>query len=353
MTVTFFLSAHDDGCAGRRGGSELLPPAAVECRNKIGRLLAVVKGWFLTCWKNVASPKRFRIRAWFHTLNSDRLARFLSEAIFIRPTQSLSAVGGADPACAASEQRHERQQTKSVTQQTMSEMKVINSIDRRSFLAVSGAACASVAVGILAPSATAAQAHALPPLPYPAGSLEPVITAKTIEFHYGKHHKGYVDNLNKLVAGTDFADLPLEAVVKATAGKPDKASIFNNAAQVWNHTFYWQSLKPNGGGEPPAALKRKIEAAFTSVDECKKKLVEAALAQFGSGWAWLVLDGQQIGIAKTGNAETPLTTGLKPLLTIDVWEHAYYLDYQNRRGDYLNAVVEKLLNWEFALQNIG
>jgi superoxide dismutase, Fe-Mn family len=195
--------------------------------------------------------------------------------------------------------------------------------------------------------------HTLPDLPYAENALEPIITAKTISFHYGKHHKTYVDNLNKFIAGTEFADLPLEKIITGAAGKPDKVAIFNNAAQTWNHSFYWKCLKPNGGGEPPAALKQKIEAAFGSVDACKKELANMAVSQFGSGWAWLVLDGASLKVVKTANADSPLTTSMKPLLTIDVWEHAYYLDYQNRRADYVNAVLDKLINWEFALQNAG
>ncbi len=193
----------------------------------------------------------------------------------------------------------------------------------------------------------------LPPLPYADNALDPVISANTISFHYGKHHRAYVDNLNKLTAGTEFADLPLEKIIAATAGKPDKTAIFNNAAQTWNHTFYWNSLKPKGGGEPPAVLKQKIEASFGTLDACKKELAAAAMGQFGSGWAWLVLEGGKLKVVKTGNADNPLTAGLKPLLTIDVWEHAYYLDYQNRRADYLNAVLEKVINWDFAAENIG
>jgi len=195
--------------------------------------------------------------------------------------------------------------------------------------------------------------HTLPDLPYAENALEPIITAKTISFHYGKHHKTYVDNLNKFIEGTEFADLPLEKIITGAAGKADKVAIFNNAAQVWNHTFFWKSLKPGGGGEPPAALKQKIEAAFGSVDACKKELANMAVSQFGSGWAWLVLDGGTLKVVKTSNADCPLTTTMKPLLTIDVWEHAYYLDYQNRRADYVNAVLDKLINWEFALQNAG
>jgi superoxide dismutase, Fe-Mn family len=195
--------------------------------------------------------------------------------------------------------------------------------------------------------------HVLPILPYPDNALDPVISANTISFHYGKHHKTYVDNLNKLIAGTEFAELPLEKIILGTAGKTDKTAIFNNAAQTWNHTFYWNSLSPKGGGEPPAVLKSKIDAAFGTLDACKKELSAAAMAQFGSGWVWLVLEGDSLKIAKTGNADVPFIKGAKPLLTIDVWEHAYYLDYQNRRADYANAVLEKLINWKFAADNLG
>ena len=196
-------------------------------------------------------------------------------------------------------------------------------------------------------------AHVLPPLPFADNALDPVISANTLSFHYGKHHKAYADNLNKLVAGTEFADLSLEQVIAATAGRADKAGIFNNAAQIWNHTFYWNSLAPKGGGEPPAALKQKIEASFGSLDACKQELATAATTQFGSGWAWLALDGDKLKVVKTANANVPLTEGMKPLLVIDVWEHAYYLDYQNRRADYVNAVLDKLINWGFAANNLG
>ena len=166
--------------------------------------------------------------------------------------------------------------------------------------------------------------YVLPPLPYAENALAPVISANTISFHYGKHHKGYIDNLNKLVAGTEYAGLSLEKIITETAGKADKAAIFNNAAQAWNHAFYWKSLTPNGGGQPPEALEKKIEESFGSLDACKKELANAATTQFGSGWAWLVLDGDKLKVVKTGNADSPLTKGMKPLLTIDVWEHAYY-----------------------------
>lgn len=189
-------------------------------------------------------------------------------------------------------------------------------------------------------------------LPYAADALEPVISANTIGFHYGKHHKAYVDNLNKLIAGTDLEGLPLEKVIRETAGNPEQKGIFNNAAQVWNHEFFWNSLSPKGGGKPSDVLMQMIAESFGSFDDFVKELSEAAKTQFGSGWAWLVLDGSRLKVMKTANAETPLTMGVKPLLTIDVWEHAYYLDYQNKRPDYIAAVIEKLLNWEFAAENL-
>lgn len=226
-------------------------------------------------------------------------------------------------------------------------------LNRRDFIIASAGTFATMAMNGFPQSAQAAETIVLPPLPYAENALEPVITAHTIGFHFGKHHKGYVDNLNKLIAGTEYAGFSLEKIIAQTAGLTDKAAIFNNAAQIWNHTFYWKSLTPKGGGEPPAALKQQMEASFGSVDTCKKELAAAAMAQFGSGWAWLVLDDDKLKVVKTANADTPLTTtGFKPLLTIDVWEHAYYLDYQNRRADYVNAVLDKLINWEFARQNL-
>lgn len=147
--------------------------------------------------------------------------------------------------------------------------------------------------------------------------------------------------------------MPLEQIVSATAGKADRVELFHNAAQAWNHTFYWQCLKPKGGGEPPAAFKQKLEAAFGSVDAFKKEWSKAAVTEFGSGWAWLVLEGDKLKVVKTSDADTPMVSGMKPLLTIDVWEHAYYLDYQNKRADYVNALIDKLTNWEFAAQNLA
>lgn len=202
-------------------------------------------------------------------------------------------------------------------------------------------------------AAQADSQYVLAPLPYADNALEPVISANTLSFHYGKHHKTYVDNLNNLVANSDLAGQSLEQIIQATAGQADRAAIFNNAAQVWNHMFYWHSLKPNGGGEPSFALKQKIEASFGSLDACKKEFATAAMTQFGSGWAWLILDGDKIAVAKTGNADSPLTKHMRPLLTIDVWEHAYYLDYQNRRADYVNTILDKLINWDFAAANLG
>jgi Fe-Mn family superoxide dismutase len=225
-------------------------------------------------------------------------------------------------------------------------------LTRREFLAAAG--LATVAVGLGAwPRPGRAAPIALPALPYADTALAPVISAQTIGFHYGKHHKGYVDNLNKLIQGTELADAPLEQIVKASAGAADKTAIFNNAAQVWNHTFYWNSLNP-AGGAPSGKLAAAIEAGFGGLDGLKKALKDAAVGQFGSGWAWLVADAEgKLKVVKTGNADTPLTQGLKPLLTVDVWEHAYYLDYQNRRADYVQAVLDKLLNWNFAAQNYG
>ena len=239
---------------------------------------------------------------------------------------------------------------------TNEKIRDLSSLSRREFLVLSSGTAVLLAtaspLGRLIGTAQAASGHAIPTLPYAENALEPYISARTIGFHYGKHHKGYIDNLNKLIANTEFADLSLEKIVTATAGKSDKTAIFNNAAQSWNHAFYWQCLKPNGGGEPSAALKKQIETSFGSLEACKKELTTASLTQFGSGWAWLVRDGQKLKVIKTANADTSLERGMKPLLVIDVWEHAYYLDYQNRRADYVAAVLDKLINWDFAAKNL-
>jgi Fe-Mn family superoxide dismutase len=204
----------------------------------------------------------------------------------------------------------------------------------------------------LATVATASASLSLPPLPYPENALEPVISARTLSFHHGRHHRSYFETLNTLVAGSELADLSLAEIVVAAAGEKGRVAVFNNAAQAWNHSFYWRCLKPRGGGEPPAVLKEKMEAAFGSVEGCKRELANCAATHFGSGWAWLVLEGSALKVIETSNAHTPLTQGLKPLLTIDVWEHAYYLDYQNKRADYVSALIDKLANWEFAAENL-
>jgi len=193
----------------------------------------------------------------------------------------------------------------------------------------------------------------LAPLPWEAGALAPVISAHTISFHYGKHHKAYVDTLNKLVEGSKFADMKLEKIVQATFKSDDKKEkpIFNNAAQVWNHDFYWRSLSP-AQTEPSGKLASAIAASFGSKSELIAQLAEAGKTQFGSGWAWLVGKDGKLEIRKTANAQTPMAEGINCLLTVDVWEHAYYLDYQNARPKYLEAVLDKLLNWEFAAENL-
>jgi Fe-Mn family superoxide dismutase len=194
-------------------------------------------------------------------------------------------------------------------------------------------------------------AFELPNLPYEQNALEPHISANTLSFHHGKHHAGYVNNLNNLIKDTDLADKSLEEIIKATAGDASKAGIFNNAAQVWNHTFYWHSMKPNGGGTPTGALAAKIEEDFGSFDAFKEQFKTAGTTQFGSGWAWLVLENGKLKVTKTLNAENPLHQGQIPLLTMDVWEHAYYLDYQNRRPDYAQTFLDRLVNWDFAAEN--
>jgi Fe-Mn family superoxide dismutase len=190
----------------------------------------------------------------------------------------------------------------------------------------------------------------LPPLPWAETALQPTISARTIGFHHGKHHRAYVTKTVALIQGTDLEKLPLAEIVRRTAGRPERAAIFDNAAQVWNHSFYWSSLRPKPAA-PSGALLRRL-GDLGGVAGAKKELVQAGLAQFGSGWAWLVSDGGKLKVVKTPNAETPLTTGATPLLCIDVWEHAYYLDYQNRRGDYLTAVVDHVLDWGFAAKNL-
>lgn len=194
--------------------------------------------------------------------------------------------------------------------------------------------------------------YELPPLPYTLDALVPFISETTLGTHYNKHHQTYIDALNKAIDDTEFEVMPLKALICATAGKPSQTALFNNASQAWNHAFYWDSLTP-GGGEPPPALKRMIEASFGSVTACKQALIEAAVTQFGSGWVWLVQHDKKLGVMKAPGAESPLTRGMTPLLVVDVWEHAYYLDYQNRRKDHVAGVINKLLNWDFAASNLA
>lgn len=194
----------------------------------------------------------------------------------------------------------------------------------------------------------------LPELPYAQDALEPHITANTLSFHYGKHHQAYVTNLNKLIAGTPLENDSLEDIIMKSSGNPANAPIFNNAAQVWNHTFYWKSMKPNGGGEPSGELADKIAKDLGGIDKFKEQFAAAAATQFGSGWAWLVLGKEgKLEIVKTGNADTVLAPNQTPILTIDVWEHAYYLDFQNRRPDYIKIFLDNLVNWDFAAENFA
>lgn len=197
-------------------------------------------------------------------------------------------------------------------------------------------------------------AFELPPLPYDQDALEPSgMSARTLEFHYGKHHAGYVNTLNNLVKDTELADKSLEEIIKATFKDSSKTSVFNNAAQVWNHTFYWNGIKPNGGGSPSGELADKINASFGSLDKFKEEFKNAGATQFGSGWAWLIKDGDTLKVTKTPNAENPLAHGQSALLTMDVWEHAYYLDYQNSRPNFMQNYVDHLINWDFVAQNLA
>jgi Fe-Mn family superoxide dismutase len=191
-------------------------------------------------------------------------------------------------------------------------------------------------------------AFELPPLPWAEDALAPHMSAETIEYHYGKHHKTYVDNLNKAVDGTPDADLSLEELILKAEGP-----LFNNAAQTWNHTFFWNCLSPNGGGKPTGAVAERIDADFGSYDEFRTQLTQAGITQFGSGWAWLVENNGKLEVVKTPNADLPLKHGQKALLTIDVWEHAYYIDYRNARPKFLDVVLDNLVNWDFVNQNLA
>jgi Fe-Mn family superoxide dismutase len=200
--------------------------------------------------------------------------------------------------------------------------------------------------------AKAAGPFTLPKLPWDEGALAPVISAKTIGLHYGKHHKTYVDKLNELVAGTRYSDMPLEQVVQAAAKEKSEQKVFNNAAQAWNHTFFWNCLVP-GGSKPSGEIARRLEADLGGLEAFQKAFEKAAVECFGSGWAWLVDRGGKLEIVATSNAMTPIANGETPLLTLDVWEHAYYVDYENRRPEFAKAVIGKLLNWEFAAAQLA
>lgn len=191
----------------------------------------------------------------------------------------------------------------------------------------------------------------LPDLPYDTNALEPHMSARTFSFHHGKHHATYVNNLNKLVEGTELEGKSLEEIMSLTANDSKRAGIFNNAAQVWNHTFFWHSLSPEGGGEPEGKLIEVINNSFGDFNKFKEEFKKAATTQFGSGWAWLVAKGDELEIIKTPNAKNPIIDGYKILMNCDVWEHAYYLDYQNKRPDYIDVFLEKLVNWHFAEKN--
>lgn len=195
-------------------------------------------------------------------------------------------------------------------------------------------------------------AFELPSLPYPDTALEPYYSARTLSFHHGKHHKAYVDNLNKLLPESGFEGKTLEEIILAASAAGGQPGLFNNAAQVWNHTFFWNCMRPGGGGRPAGPLAERIDAAFGGYDKFAEQFKAAAVGRFGSGWGWLVLDGGDLKIMSTANADTPLAQGKAALLTVDVWEHAYYLDYQNRRPDFVQTFLEHLVNWDFVEQNL-
>ncbi|MEL6506552.1 MAG: superoxide dismutase [Pseudomonadota bacterium] len=194
----------------------------------------------------------------------------------------------------------------------------------------------------------------LPNLPYARDALVPHMSEDTLNFHYGKHHQAYVDNLNKMIDGTPHADADLVSIVRDSANDDSKAGVFNNAAQVWNHTFYWHSMKPGGGGAPTGTIADEINKSFGDYDTFKEEFAKAGATQFGSGWAWLVAKAGKLEIRKTPNAETPLTdASCTPILTMDVWEHAYYLDHQNKRPAYMSTFLDNLVNWDFANENLA
>ena len=193
----------------------------------------------------------------------------------------------------------------------------------------------------------------LPALPWSSDALDPHVSARTLGFHHGKHHAAYVAKLNEAIEGSPFAQQSLEEIIKATAGDSSKTAVFNNAAQAWNHAFFWNSMRPNGGGEPEGALKNKIVESFGDFEKFRQEFTTKAATLFGSGWTWLAADGDKLEVLQTAGAGNPMTENKTPLLTLDVWEHAYYLDYQNRRPDFIKAFFDNLVNWEFAARNLS
>lgn len=234
-------------------------------------------------------------------------------------------------------------------------MQSFGSLDRRTVLLGSSALLGLTGIGAAAGAQTQTKlSEAYPPLPYPDNALAPAISSETIAYHYGKHHKAYYDAVLKGVAGSEFADASLEEIIRKTVGDPSRAALFNPAGQLWNHNFYWASIRPKAGGKPTGPVSEKIEESFGGYDGFRKAFADAATKYFGSGWIWLVKDPQnQIAIVSTANADTPIAHGVQPLLTLDVWEHSYYIDWRNRRADYVNAWLDQLVNWDFANQNIA
>ena len=230
-------------------------------------------------------------------------------------------------------------------------------LNRREFVTMIGTSAAAFSLAASGPSnalsaSQVSSAISLPPLPYAQNALAPYISENTISFHYGKHHQAYLKNTIDKIAGTELEKATLEEIIKATANKASLTAVFNNAAQVFNHTFYWNSMRPGGGGEPVGKIGAMIKASFGNYQGFVDAFSKAAAAQFGSGWAWLAAENGVLKIVATSNADTLSGTPIKPLIVIDVWEHAYYLDYQNRRADYIKAFIEKLINWDFAEKNL-
>ncbi|WP_084572626.1 superoxide dismutase [Methylocapsa aurea] len=234
-------------------------------------------------------------------------------------------------------------------------MTEFDKIDRRSVLIGSSALLSLAGAGVGAQAKEETKlAASYPPLPYPDNALAPVVSSETVAYHYGKHHKGYYDAVLKAVAGGEFADLSLEEIVRKTAGDPSRAALFNPAGQLWNHNFYWTSMRPKGGGKPTGALAAQIEESFGGYDGFRKEFAGAATKLFGSGWVWLVRDSNnKLAVVPTANADSPMAHGVRCLLTCDVWEHAYYIDWRNRRADYVGGWLDQLVNWDFAAQNLA